>query len=606
MKKELLLVMIVVLALPSAFCASSLLRLERSETPGGPWQELPANTLPVTADGAFHDTYESATGYYHMRIDPAHEWGFPLNIPYEDVPLTAAEIAKNLLTTSRDLEGWEDARVGPIAFPIYTLGVDGPAYIEFALLSPQPEPPDMPFGDSTQKAQPTSGGEAPLVIGDCGLESRGHILVSLTEDDFPVVSFATDGLTRTECLRRKCGTSAVRIVMYLGSALAAEDQNGNLLAWLGGPPIRFSSDVLQYANEQYEQYVNPQGSQQADPPPVQFGPYASYEEFKKDYPESKMYQEIRNRRREAAKPDWDAELGRLPEEMVVPLGGEITVLENKKVSSITFENPDLVGYKLLSQGVQMQGLNPGVTLMHVVFADHTEADYVLAVTEKTLSAEEPTGLRWTSWQYWYVPYTEFQRCYTQEEGASCWSGCGTTAWAMLYGYWDMCDCLAASFGVPDLIPGDLIAGCPTPNTNTAAVQDCIWYISPRVGTYCVGDQGATNPWDMDGGTEWADFRGGVIDYYDRHTIPGFEWTWTGPRDLAIDEIKNHNRPSMVGFGFHYGLAYGYRYRELRGTLTGWVFARKRELKVNMGWGCSKQWRDAGILWYAARAILMWP
>jgi len=519
----------------------------------------------------------------------------------------AVGIAESLLGSSRDLEGWEDALLGPVAFPVYTPGVDGPAYMEFALLSPQPEPPDMPFGDSSQKPQPTSGGETPLVIGDCGLESRGYILVSLTEDDFPVVNYATEGSTRTECLRQRCGTSAARIVRYIGGFVAAEDQNGNLLGYLGNPPIRFASGILQYADEQYEEYVNPQGAVGPDPPPVQFGPYASYDEFKKDYLESVVYQEMRGRRKDAAKTDWDAELGREPEEILIPLGEDITILENEKVASVTFDDPDIVNYKILSVGVQMHGLKLGATLMHVVFADQSEADYILGISEKTQSAQQPTGFVWTSWQYWYAEYISFQRNYSQEPGENCVSGCGATAWAMLYGFWDMWDCLAGAFGVPDLIPGDLIAGCPTPLTNNAAVRDCIWYVVPRIETYCSGSQGATNPWDMDGGTGWAGHRGGVIDYYARYTAPLLAWTWNGPRDLAISEIKNHDRASIVGFDWHYGLAYGYRYREKRGERTGWVIRRRRHVLVNMGWGgTTPEWHNAEDLWYAARTILMWP
>jgi len=64
------------LVVPSLFCTSSLLKLERSETPGGPWQVVPAETLPITAEGAFQDSYESATGYYRMQIEPGADWVF--------------------------------------------------------------------------------------------------------------------------------------------------------------------------------------------------------------------------------------------------------------------------------------------------------------------------------------------------------------------------------------------------------------------------------------------------------------------------------------------------------------------------------------------------
>ncbi|MDP2897401.1 MAG: hypothetical protein Q8Q12_12750 [bacterium] len=597
---------LVLFILSPAFGTTNLLRLERSEVPGGPWQEVPANTIPITTEGAFQDTYSSATGYYHMRIEPGDGWGFPLNIPFEDVPATTKGIATDLLGSSRGLEGWEDAMLGPIVFPVYTPGIDGPAYMEFALLGPQPEPPDMPFGGPGQKPDPTSRTQKPLMIGDSGMP-RGYILVSLTEDDFPVVSFATEGFTRTERLRRMCGTSAARIVRYLGGFTAAEDQGGNLIGYLGDPPIRFASGILDYADEHYVEWVNPKDSYHPPAPPVQFGPYASYGEFKNDYLSSAVYQEMRKRLREAAKPEWDAELGRVPEEIVIPLGQDVVILKNEVVKSLTLDDPSLVDYKILALGVQMHGLKPGVTPMHVVFVGDRKAEYILGVSQMPLGAEEPAGFVWTAWEYWYADFTSFQRNYSQEDGDDCSSGCGATAWAMMYGFWDMWDCFAEWFGFPDMVPGDLIAGeCPTPLTNNAAVRDCIWYIVPRIQTYCSGSQGATNPWDMDAGYEWADHTGGVIDHYARYTAPLLAWTWNGPRELAEDEIKN-DRPSVVGFDWHYALAYGFRYREKRGERTGWVVSRKREVLCNMGWGgTTPEWHNAEDLWYAARNILFWP
>ena len=596
---------VALLILSPAFGSTNLLRLERSETPGGPWQEVPANTLPITTEGAFQDTYASDTGYYRMEIEPGDGGGFVLNIPYEQVAATTVGIAKGLLDSSRTLEGWEDAMLGPIVFPVYTPGIPGPAYMEFALLGPQPEPPDMPFGDPGHKPEPLARTEKPLIIGDSGMP-RGHILVSLTEDDFPVVSFATEGPTRTERLRRMCGTSAARIVRYLGGFTVAEDQDGKLIGYLGEPPIRFASGILQYADEHYEEWVNPKDSYHPPAPPVQFGPYPSYEEFKNDYLASTVYQEMRKRLKEAAKPEWDAELGRVPEEILIPLDQDVVILEKQVVKSLTLDDPSLVNYKILAMGVQMNGQKPGVTPMHVLFDDATEADYILGVGQQPLSPEGPAALVWTDWQYWYADFTSFQRDYNQEPGGDCVSGCGATAWAMMYGFWDMWDCLATAFGLPDMIPGDLITGCPTPMTNNAAVRDCIWYIVPRIETWCSGSEGASNPWDMDGGHAWAGHQDGVIDHYARYTAPLLAWTWNGPRELAESEIKN-DRPSVVGFDWHYGLAYGFRYREKRGTWTGWVYARRREVLVNMGWGgTAPEWHNAEDLWYAARNILMWP
>ncbi len=226
MRKTVVLLFVTLLATPSVFCTSSLLRLERTDQlgPGAVWEEVPANTLPITTEGAFQDTYETDAGYYRMRIDPGDEWGFPLNVPLKDVPRTAVDIAQELLDSLRDGQhGLDEAMLGPIAFPVYTPGIDGPAYMEFAMLSPQPEPPDLPFERARAGLLSNLSGERPLVIGDCGAPAQGFILVSLNEGDFPVVGYSTEGSTRTECLRRMCKTSAVRIVRYDSGFMAAED-----------------------------------------------------------------------------------------------------------------------------------------------------------------------------------------------------------------------------------------------------------------------------------------------------------------------------------------------------------------------------------------------
>ena len=57
------------LAAPLESRGSSLLRLERSGTPGGPWEQVPANELPITAEGAFEDQFDGDQAYYRMRID---------------------------------------------------------------------------------------------------------------------------------------------------------------------------------------------------------------------------------------------------------------------------------------------------------------------------------------------------------------------------------------------------------------------------------------------------------------------------------------------------------------------------------------------------------
>ncbi len=593
MRKLLLFIFVAALTAPAAFCTTSLLRLERSDSlgPGAVWQEVPSNTLPLTEEGAFQDTYESPTGFYRMRIDSGGDWGVPLNIPLEDVPRIAVDIAQELLDNPGDerLEGWEGAILGPTAFPMYTPGLDKPTYMEFAVLSPQPEPPDLPFGGlrSGSSAPQTS----PLGYNCLSATPRGFILVSLTEDDKPIVTYSTEGRTRTECLRNRARASAVRIVKITDECYAAENSEGKLVAYHGPPPVYYPDEIMELCDKVFEGQGDPQGEKNPDPPPFEGEPYKSYEAFKKDLQESKRFQEARRRRREAAKAEWEVVNGLHQEVINITVCNETTIFGDRVVLKLVLGDPTLATFKILNQGVLIHGKKAGVTTLHVEFSipGGAEAyDGVLIVSESPLSPDLPTG--WSSWQYWDTDDMWAQRCYEQEWGGSCWSGCGPTAWALIYGWWDR------SGRNTGLIDGT------APQYNNDAVRDCIWYVVDRVGTYCVGSSGATNPWNMYKGYKWAQHRGSGWSYQYKWTSPCFGWTWDGPRDLAIDTIKNDHRPVIIGTGCasaHYPVAYRYKYR--RYTVWGVTWSRQRRFYCNMGWGCSAEWKDADGIWFACKA-----
>jgi hypothetical protein len=590
MKRVLSFIIIALLVVPPALATTSLLRLQRAETPMGPWQEVPANTLPITEVGELQDTFESPTGYYRMEIEPGADWGFPLNIPLEDVPPVAVNIAKSLLNDLPDLDGWEDAVLGPMAFPMYTPGVDGPSYIEFTLLSPQPEPPDLPF--ETLRGTAPAGEPSPLGYDCLTGTPRGYILVSLTKDDFPIVEYSTEGRSRTECLRKRAKTSAVQIVKYDDEAYAAEDSKGQLLAYHGPPPVYYPDDILECCDQVFEGEGDPQGEKNPEPPPFQGEPYKSYDAFKEDYQKSKRFQEAHKRRREAAAAEWEIIEGQHEEVVNLIVCQETVIFPDQTVAKFELGDASFVTYKIQNQGVLVHATKPGVTTLHVEFVipgGFESADGFLVASEAALSPDAPTG--WSSWQYWNTDDMWAQRCYEQEWGGSCWSGCGATAWALVYGWWDRTG------------RNTILIDGTAPLYNNNAVRDCTWYVVDRVGTYCVGSSGATNPWNMYKGYRWAQHRGSGWSYQYKWTSPCFGWTWDGPRDLAINTIKDTRRPVIIGTGCssaHYPVAYRYKYRRYR--VWGVTWARQRRFYCNMGWGCSKQWKNADGIWYACKAI----
>jgi len=579
MKKTLLFVLVALLVVPSAFCTTNLLRLQRAGAPGGPWEEVPANTLPVTAEGALQDTFETPTGFYRMRIEPSGEWGFPLNVPMEDVAPLALDIATKFLEEMQDIAGdnaWQNVMLGPIASPIYggdllllspLAGEVKPAFIEFKLYpipKPHPDPDPGPY----------------LVCRD-----RGFILVSLTENHSPVLDFATEGLTRTECLRKQANSSAVRIVRYDDSFMVAEDQNGRMLARTGPMPVHYPDESLEYCDKEFEGFADEAGEEAPEPPDFKIQPYESYQAFKNDYAKSKFFQEARRRTQEEAASEWDVFLGRFPEAINVPVKQQTLVLKGLKVEEFSLEDPRLATIQIQREGLLVTGIQVGSSMLHVMFVDGSEAEYILVVEEPgVLSAEQPTG--WSSWTYYWAGNWGNQRRYDQEWGGSCWSGCGATAWAMLYGWFD-------NKGYANCIDGT------APLYNNNAVRDCIWYIVPRIGTYCAGSSGATNPWNMYKGYKWAQHRGCGYSVSWYWTLPCF--SSSSARHRARDCIRDLARPAIIGIGCtgaHYPLAYGYAWKKY--TWAGITWSYSQWFKCNMGWGgSSPQWKKASV-WYGQK------
>jgi len=585
---------LVLFILSPASGASNLLRLERSEAPGGPWQEVPANTLPITEEGALLDSYDSATGFYRMSIEDV-SGGFPeLNIPLGEVPAAARSYAQGLLDSMRALgddNSWEEAELGPIVFPIYdpVVGPDEPAYLEFKVQFPMPEPPGP-------LASPTSG-ESPTLLLAPPIHrdmNQGFILVSLTRDDPPILNHATLTLTQTERLRRLANASGAKIFRYGDSLLAAENEKGELIGYIGVPPTYFPDEILDYCDQEFDGYEDPQGGKHPNPLPFEGQAYKTYEEFKYDWLHSKRFQLARERRRQDNKILWDIYTGVLEKNTIyVGLGQGSHLFQEEEVTRFTLGDPTLASVEILKIGVLVSGKALGTTTYLASFGDGGTSEGYLAVVEKLGSPAQPLSpdqpaVGWTSWHDYYAGNWDQQRRYTQEWGGSCYSGCGPTAWAMLYGWFDYTG--AAT---------NLIAGT-APLYNNNAVRDCIWYVKDRVGTYCVGDQGATNPWNMYKGYRWAGYRGHGYSVSYTWSIPCFYSS--GARNKAKDSIRTDGRPTIIGIGCtsaHYPVAYGYKYREWKG-LFGEVWSTEHKFKCNMGWGgSSPQWVD-GSVWYGQR------
>jgi len=317
--------------------------------------------------------------------------------------------------------------------------------------------------------------------------------------------------------------------------------------------------------------------------------YADYLEFKNDYVSGPVYSYLRARRSETGLFRWNLALGQLPGQVYIPLSQPTIVLPTQSITAFDLEDPSLASGQVVSGGgLSLTGLKPGGTFLHVMFSDSTTAYYALIVGT-------PVAKRgWSAWQYWWAGSCSDERHYSQEWNliggcnANCWSGCGPTAWAMFYGWWDQRG------------PCTLIGDCsPTPLWNNNDVRDCLRAECGYLGTFCASGQGATLPWNMHDGYKWAPARGRGISSTWSWCVPPFG---SGPRNLAKAAIQS-GRPACVGIGFyeHYPLAWGYAYSEY--TWAGITWATANYWYANMGWGSSScgQWVNADSCWFGHNA-----
>ena len=169
----------------------------------------------------------------------------------------------------------------------------------------------------------------------------------------------------------------------------------------------------------------------------------------------------------------------------------------------------------------------------------------------------------------------------------CYSGCGATAWAMLFGWADYVAHnnpagdnkwanhtgifrAGGGYGDPSVV-------APNEWWDTG-VYNMTLQIEANISTWCSGDQGATAPWSMNGAVNYLYGRAnlGVYTSYNALTMGN-----AGNTQDAINTIAYERSPAIIGTGdmfvAHYRLAYGYAWRWLPTGGEG-IF------HVNNGWG----------------------
>jgi hypothetical protein len=218
---------------------------------------------------------------------------------------------------------------------------------------------------------------------------------------------------------------------------------------------------------------------------------------------------------------------------------------------------------------------------------------------------------WGPWNYYWAGSDADQRLYTQIDqsenppnNTGCPSGCGATAWAMLFGWADN----QAASGNPYWAPrwglyrfnGGYGADAVAPSIRDTGVTNMTWEIRARIGTWCVFGSAPTLPWNMGNAAGYFAGRTGtsMVTHWDSFGIHE-----DGLRDAAANSIIYRHTPAVIGTGWlnHYPLAYGYAWQlhTVRHCFI-WCWTDtdyNRAFYVNQGWGgAGNGWISAGT-WF---------
>jgi hypothetical protein len=207
---------------------------------------------------------------------------------------------------------------------------------------------------------------------------------------------------------------------------------------------------------------------------------------------------------------------------------------------------------------------------------------------------------WGPWHYYWadgnagaIRYNQFPAG-SPPNTSSCWSGCGATAWAMVFGWVDH---RAEEnhwrwknhWGIYRQ-NGGYGTNVKAPNNLDTGIRNMSWELRNRLGTYCSGSGGATkftsmiNAWRYLPGRATAGWR-----MRTRYDPTGLCWfgACNNARNLAREQIVNYRAPAILGCHNHYPMAYGYAWRSKRSCFL-WVCSTtySRWFWVNQGWGGS--------------------
>jgi hypothetical protein len=553
-------------------------------------------------------------------------------LPLEQVPAEVHRRAVQLLEDVRgtsSAEKWKSATLLSEVRVLLRPDVEGPAYYEFRV----------------------------LVDG----KPSGFIVASAGSHDFPIAHWDFEGLSPTEQLDKQAKGAEIS-AYYKVDALSyvAESPSGEQLALLGTLPPRIVGQDPSWLDKPVEPttatYVPdsiPSSDEKGvpgggkiviegprEPKPIELTGWESWKKLKDGYRES--FATMAESLRRQAAGEWETEalakesgeglvserpfeLALLYPKAEVTLSGDgahrvevkrVDTAPGRQILVLTAHDAERgkelpLGLKISYDNGFSEQLSFVVLSAEDVGTPEGKAQGA-ADTQGTSWVDAPGMLGpWSAWNTFWAGTNSDQRFYNQipagsaPNTSSCYSGCGGTAWAMLFGWGDN----QAALGNPAwahrtglyLQNGGTGADAVAPQYMDTGVRNMSWELRNRIGTFCAGSSGATPPWSMSGASGYLALRTGTT-LSTHYNVLGIHEG--GLRDRARDSIIYRRVPAIIGTGWlsHYPLAYGYRWRS-RVVRKCFIFCwneteYQREFYVNQGWGGGGNgWVGAGT-WFA--------
>lgn len=549
-------------------------------------------------------------------------------IELDQVPIDIHRRAAQLLEDVRGTEsapGWDQADLAATARILERPDVSGPAYYEFRV----------------------------QVEG----EPAGHIVASAGDHDFPVTHWNFAGSSPTESLEELAREEIAAFVKVDTLSYVAKNSAGDMIANIGSLPPRIEGQDRAWLDEEVEDttetWVPDQGTGDdeeaeklegslevegpSEPRPIELSSWDSLQHLEAEYGESYGAM-IESLRRQAAE-EWDieAQAAESGEGLVVGQPFELALLYSGANFDLVGEGADLVqadhvesapGREVLILTAQDAASGEEIPLqvfveypngqseviLFVVLSEEDVASLVGSKAENVSWAKMGNQAAWGPWSNFFAGTHGDQRLYSQmatntwPNTSGCWSGCGGTAWAMLFGWGDKQAGLGNAawshrWGLYRQ-NGGYGSNAIAPKYMDNGVRNMSWELRQRIGTFCAFGSGATFPWEMSDASGYLSGRTGA-SLSTNYNVLGIHTS--GLRNKARDSIVYRDVPAIIGTGWlsHYPLAYGYRWRK-RTVKKCFLFVcwnsteYQRQFYVNQGWGGSGNgWVNAGT-WFAGQ------